>query len=539
MKFIRFQWLVVVCWLTPMLVLAGGNEVVVVYNSRLPASKAVAEHYAEKRQVPADQIFGFALTTNEVMSRADFTEQLQLPLAEKLAQTKLWQFGDVKIPGTNGAPATTETRVVKSKIRYVVLCYGVPLKIAPSSQLQEAASRLFDEPLRKNEAAVDSELAWLPLVKTSFPLTGPHFNPLYACTNRAELNCTNGILLVTRLDGPTPEIAEGLVDKAMEAEANGLWGRAYFDARGLSPSDTNYYLGDAIILGSADIARQIGFEVDVDTNEATFPASLPMSQIAVYAGWYAGGVCGPFTAPKMEFMPGAFAYHLHSFSAATVRSATQNWCGPLLAKGATCTMGCVYEPYLQFTPNVAQVLAGLGNGFTFGEAAWAGQNVVSWQTTVIGDPLYRPFGKSLVALHARLAREKSPLLAWSFDRLICLDLARGVPPARLQDYVANMPLTPSSAVLTEKLAEIYEASGKPISAIAAWQQALKLDPSPQQRLRLRLTLGAKLIAEKRFADARQDYRQLLAEAPDYPGKDMVEGKLQWLETQLNTAASKN
>ncbi len=42
---------------------------------------------------------------------------------------------------------------------------------------------------------------------------------------------------------------------------------------------------------------------------------------------------GPFTLPKVEFMPGAFAYHLHSFSAFTIRSTTRNWCGPLLAKG--------------------------------------------------------------------------------------------------------------------------------------------------------------------------------------------------------------
>jgi hypothetical protein len=37
-------------------------------------------------------------------------------------------------------------------------------------------------------------------------------------------------------------------------------------------------------------------------------------------------------------------------------------------------------------------LEAFGNGYTFGEAAWAAQPVLSWQTTVIGDPLYRPFG---------------------------------------------------------------------------------------------------------------------------------------------------
>jgi len=64
-----------------------------------------------------------------------------------------------------------------------------------------------------------------------------------------------------------------------------------------------------------------------------------MSQIAIYCGWYDDKVDGPFTMPKVEFMPGAIAYHLHSASATTIRSATECWVGPLLAKGATVTMG--------------------------------------------------------------------------------------------------------------------------------------------------------------------------------------------------------
>lgn len=534
MNLTKLKWVITFLSLVPMWLHAGGDEVVVVYNSRIPESKAVAEHYAKMRHVPAKQIFGFDLTTNEVMSREEFTDSLQKPLAEKLVKTGLWKFGDLKIEHPNGT-LTTEDRVVESKIRYAALCYGVPLKVASSSQIQEKVNQLMNEPLRKNEAAVDSELAWLPLIKMKVPLTGPLPNLFYACTNQEQLCCTNGLLLVSRLDGPTPEIAEELVDKAIEAEKNGLWGRAYFDARGLSSSDTNYYMGDAIILGSADICRQLGFEVEVDTNEATLPASFPMSHIAIYAGWYSGEVCGPFTASKMEFMPGAFAYHLHSYSADTVRSATRNWCGPLLAKGATCTLGCVYEPYLQFTPNIAVFLASWGNGFTFAEAAWASQNSLSWQTTVIGDPLYRPFGNSPAEMHARLAREKSPLLEWSFDRLICLDLAHGARAAQLQSFLANLPQTPKSAVLTEKLAELYWAAGKPSSAIDAWQRALDLNPSPEQRIRIRLTLGEKLIAQNEFAEAKKNFKALLAESPDYPGKNTIEDKIQWLEIKMNTA----
>ena len=38
-----------------------GNEVVVVFNSKMPASKALAEYYAEKREVPANQLIGLPL----------------------------------------------------------------------------------------------------------------------------------------------------------------------------------------------------------------------------------------------------------------------------------------------------------------------------------------------------------------------------------------------------------------------------------------------------------------------------------------------
>ncbi len=515
--------------LARLLARAGGDEVVVVYNSALPESKTVAEHYAAARAVPARQVFGFELTTNEVMTRADFTDLLQKPLAKKLEAAGIWKFGPVKVYDPNHVVVREDLRVVATKIRYAVLCYGVPVKIAPASLVEEIAEKITRGEFRRNEAAVDSELTWLPLVKMEVPLTGPLPNPLYAITNATLLNPTNGLLLVARLDGPTAAIATALVDKAMAAERNGFWGRAYFDARGLSRSDTNYFLGDEWMLGGAEICRQLGFETELDTNAATLPAGYPLSHVAIYAGWYAGEANGPFAQPSVEFMPGAFAYHLHSFSADILRSPTHNWCGPLLAKGATCTMGCVYEPYLQFTPNLAYFLQALGNGYTFGEAAWASQIALSWQNTVIGDPLYQPFKKTPPDLHAQLARTKNPLIEWSFDRLICLDLARGVRAPQLVTFLNQIPQTAQSAVLTEKLAGLYAALGKPSSAIATWQAALRLNPSPQQRLRLRLLLGEKLAEQGRPAEAAENYRQLLKEDPHYADRLQIEAKALALE----------
>jgi uncharacterized protein (TIGR03790 family) len=531
MRFFWGRFTVFVFMLAPLFVRAGGDEVVVIYNKQVPESKAVAEYYAKMRHVPARQIYGFTLTTNEQMSRDEFRDSLQMPLAHKLEDTGLWRFGSVTIPATNDQPERVERRVVAAKIRYAVLCYGVPLKIAPVPIAHEPGKEIVHPELLRDEAAVDSELAWLPVVEMGVSLAGPLRNWVYGATNTAWLNPTNGVLLVARIDGPNEEIARGLVDKALTAERDGLWGRAYFDARGLSKTETNsYYLGDEWILSGGEICRELGFETTVDKNPATFPADFPMSQIAIYCGWYDRNVSGPFALSKVEFMPGAFAYHLHSFSAITIRSTNECWVGPLLAKGATCTMGCVNEPYLSCTPNVAAFLARLiASRFTFGEAAYAAQPVLSWQTTVVGDPLYRPFAKEPAELHAEFMRTHNPLLEWSYLRLMDLDLVRGAPVVQLAAFLEAIPATTNSAVLTEKLADFYQMQGKPSSAIETYRRALTLNPSPEQRIRIRLTLGEKLLAQNRETDAIENYQQLLKESPDYPGKPNIEAKLAALE----------
>jgi tetratricopeptide (TPR) repeat protein len=278
-------------------------------------------------------------------------------------------------------------------------------------------------------------------------------------------------------------------------------------------------------------------DVAVDTNSDTLPSTYPMSQIAIYAGWYASDVDGPFARPNVEFMPGAFAYHLYSFSASSLHTPTNHWCGPLLAQGATCTMGCVYEPYLSFTPNLAFFLQQLLNGSTFGEAAWASQLALSWYITVIGDPLYQPFKIAPAERHDQLAREKNPLIAWSFNRLVNLDLAQGLRAPPLAQFLEQVPQTATSAVLTEKLAELYAAQGKPSSAIAAWQRALTLQPSPQQSIRIRRLLTEKLLAADRWPDASENLRLAISEAPAFPDVPKLREQLKVL-TQKNSIQNK-
>jgi len=505
----------------------SGEAVVVVYNTQMPGSKDVADHYAARRHVPENQILGLNLSTNETIARAEYQDQLEYPLLRFLDKGKLL----VLEPDTAGTNSGAR-KFKEGKIRYVVLCYGVPLRIAADATLKEPGEEKLLSVLRgRNDAAVDSELSLLPWPDPRRMLAGFTPNPIYGATNSESINPAHGVLMVSRLDGPDAATARALVDKAMDAERDGLWGRAYFDMRGLTNGPLK--TGDDWIKVAAIASHNYGFETVVDDKPETFSAGFPMSQIALYAGWYDWNASGPFAQPKVEFMTGAFAYHLHSYSAQTLRSTTTHWCGPLLAEGATATMGCVNEPYLDFTPNLAIFFTRWLAGFSFGEAAYASQPGLSWQTTVIGDPLYRPFGQDPRKLHESLIARHSPLIEWSHLRVVNLSLVHGVAPAKLVDYLQEQDVTARSAVLTEKLGHLYQMENLPNLALQSWLQALQLNPSPQQAVRLTLLLGDKLTASGRDVQALELYDAFLEKNPAYPDALVLYQKMEPLAKKLH------
>jgi tetratricopeptide (TPR) repeat protein len=196
-------------------------------------------------------------------------------------------------------------------------------------------------------------------------------------------------------------------------------------------------------------------------------------------------------------------------------------------------MGSVTEPYLTGTPDVG-VFAGrfVYEGFSFGEAAYSSQLVLSWQTTVVGDPLYRPFAKNPDLLMDELQQRHSKWLDWAYLRLVNVNLAIGRPMSGAVALLEQLDLTTNSAVLTEKLGDLYEAQGKPSSAVHSYEEALNLEPSPQQRVRLLLTLGEKLAALDRDDEAYQVYQRFLRTVPDFPDPLAIYRKLLSLAQKL-------
>ena len=64
----------------------------------------------------------------------------------------------------------------------------------------------------------------------------------------------------------------------------------------------------------------------------------------------------------------------------------------MLAKGAAATIGPVYEPYVQGFPLPEIFFGFLVEGYmSLGEAYLVSLPYISWQTILVGDPLYQPF----------------------------------------------------------------------------------------------------------------------------------------------------
>ena len=327
--------------------------------------------------------------------------------------------------------------------------------------------------------------------------------------------------MVARIDGPTADIAKSLVDKAMQAEKEGLWGNAYFDTRGIT--NAGFKVADDMFRAAAELSRLYGYEVLNETSSRTYPPSTPLSDIAFYFGWYDQSVSGPFTNGMAEFRPGAVAYHLHSFSSRALRVTDTWWTGPLLAAGATATLGFTEEPYLQTTPQINVFLYRFMHlGFTFGEAAYASIPSLSWQTTVVGDPLYRPFSKTQKERYEALEAAKGKNLEWSILMWVNFRLAQNAPLGEIEQYYKDTPASRQSAILQEKLGDIYKAKGKLLDAVDPYARALKLPMTPLQKLRINLKAASLFSNLGRAEEAFKIYQEVLREYPHADKKDIYE-----------------
>jgi hypothetical protein len=197
-------------------------------------------------------------------------------------------------------------------------------------------------------------------------------------------------------------------------------------------------------------------------------------------------------------------------------------------------MGTVYEPYLAGTPDISTFTSRfLFNGFSFGEAAYACQSVLSWMTTVVGDPLYKPFTRTPEQLHDQFMRTDSPLMEWYYARLMNINLINGKPLSVCVTMLEDLGLTKTSCILSEKLAGLYWTIGKPSSSLFTYNRALSLASSPQQKLRILMERVSKYTENGQDSEALADYATILKTFPDHSDRLSLYRKMLPLATKLN------
>ncbi len=254
--------------------------------------------------------------------------------------------------------------------------------------LQEHTIHLTAE---HSDAAVDSELSllWLGRQQRAGWQPNPLAYPYLAAPNPPR------VVMVMRLDAPTPDGVRAMVETSIAVEREGLTGKFVIDSRGIQPRRPS---GAADAFGAFDqrlrelaslVREKSKLELIFDEKPDVLPATNPSNDVALYCGWYSVGKY----VPSMKFAPGAIAYHIASYELTSLRDETNTgWARGLINDGAVATLGPVSEPLLHAFPAPDDFFPLLMTGkVPLAEVYWRTCPLTSWKMAMIGDPLYTPF----------------------------------------------------------------------------------------------------------------------------------------------------
>ncbi len=346
------------------------DRVLVVYNTNHSASQEVADYYVSKRGIPTANKCAISPSDAAAVDWYEYETKVRAPIK------------------------TCLNTVGKERILYIVFATQTPFRIdnvpvAAGRELRALDSFIAD--IWNDRIADVTELASHSYFADN-QTQGNVYPPFVALADYRNQAGAALLYSVWRLDAATVDLAKGLVDKALQAEANGLQGQGCFDRRfgaAVMLEDWAYGAGDWDVFRAADVARRVGLTVIEDEQDAEFgtaPAPLRCENVALYAGWYSYNNYND----AFSWATGAIGFHLDSGSALDPRGGA-NWSANALQRGITVTSGAVNEPYLEGLPHADGVFRNLFAGANVGDAFLRNTAFLQWMVLNLGDPLYRPF----------------------------------------------------------------------------------------------------------------------------------------------------
>jgi uncharacterized protein (TIGR03790 family) len=331
---------------------------------RKGASVWVGEYYAAKRGIPVGNIVHLSIPCNDGalawdswhLTWASFDTSIRQPVLKAL-----------------------KSRGASNPIRYIVPVFGVPSHIASITGVSG------------QNWSIDSFLASVQSGNTSIGMR----NPYLAGTEEVKEHFANWqnpagwrMYLVTRLDGPTPQIAAGLVDKAMRAEANlkPSDGIAYFDYRH-TPCCDGYTPGEQSMTNANRLSVSRGFRSVLNDQSQTQHMIQEAPNTLWAWGWYSGAV----TNDVYQFVEGAVGAQLTSYTADGIRVPRPGaWVELWLRRGITATWGATGEPTVTGYAMGDNFFAHFWTGYNFAESGYLANPFLNHMMVFVGDPLYSP-----------------------------------------------------------------------------------------------------------------------------------------------------
>ena len=336
----------------------SGLNTVLVVNQASSNSLALANYYAEQRQVPPQNIVRMTNWTggNVYWTATDFTNKLLQPLLGALQSRGLtqqvWQVVlsmDIPYRVDRSGGTTTWNSTTAA------LLYGFKLFTAPPAGLPWSCSLPDDS---ANSYAF-SEAYF------------PEATPATAATNS---------LLAFMLTGNSLAQAKSIVDRGVASDRSYPTQAIYLARTTDAARNVRYYLFDDAIFN----ARVIGDNslVRTNTNSTAFTNTLGLMT----------GLAN-LTLPANAFVPGTMADSLTSYGGTIFNPQGQTTLLAFLEAGAVGSYGTVVEPcnYLEKFPSPLNYFY-QARGFSVAESYY--QSLANpFEGLLVGDPLAQPFAR--------------------------------------------------------------------------------------------------------------------------------------------------
>ncbi len=376
-------------------------RVLVVFNSAWPDGDAdgtpdsleVAQHYAARRGVPAENLLGLPLTP---ASWAYDSSQWALFLTELRDPLQAW----LDAHGTDSVDT-------------LLFCYGVPYQVnVPGFSFGGARSvdSSLCVPWKLGTAAAPdfSDFKFNPEYREGSPGVLPdlgHFDhALYDFEGTP-------FYLHARLEGLSAEHAKALVDRAIYGQRHAApaaySGTVYVDSRfGLyadaallagypfnyqtyAKADQSMAYGKFFGAASGFPTRWEPWETEIGEPGAQFSdggSGLFGADALFYGGWYNYAKY----QHAWQWKAGSVACDLNSNSAQGLRDAgTVSFLCQAFQENLTAGAGVIAEPYLTGHNKPDVLLAYMLAGYPWAEVSMLSENAIKWMALHVGDPLYR------------------------------------------------------------------------------------------------------------------------------------------------------